>query len=323
MIVDAHCDVLFELRLDDTGLSRGLVLREELLERHWLPRLKAGGVGVQVCPLYGPCAPGPGAAERALAQEAALRRAVEANAERVCLARTSADLADPRLRLVLSMEGVEPLEGDPAAFEAWYERGVRSASLTWNHANAFAGGIATPTHGLTRAGRRLVERFGELGVMLDLAHASEQTWRDVIETGVPFSVTHAACRAVHDHPRNLADWQLEALAACHGVLGVMALAFVVDPDKPTLGRWVDHVDHAIANMGIEHVGLGADFVDQVPTADPDAVVAKRRLGLDGFTDPSEYPAVAAALRDRGYDGDKLDAILSGNWLRALGAALPA
>ena len=323
MIVDPHCDVLFELLLDDAARPRELVLRDGLFERHWLPRFEAGGVGVQVCPLYGACAPGPGAAKRARDQEAVLRRAVEANAERVCFARSRADLADRRLRLVLSMEGAEPLEGDPAAFEAWYERGVRSASLTWNHANAFAGGITTPMHGLTGAGRRLVERFGELGVMLDLAHASEQTWRDVIETGVPFSVTHACCRAVNNHPRNLADWQLKALAACGGVLGVMALAFVVDPDEPTLSRWVDHVDHAVAIMGIEHVGLGADFVDQVPSAHPDTVAAKRSLGLAGFTEPSEYPALVAVLGDRGYDGGELDAILSRNWLRIVRAALPA
>ena len=323
MIVDAHCDVLLELLLDDAASPSELVLRDGLFERYWLPRLKAGGVGVQVCPLYGACSPGPGARERALAQEAVLRKAVDANAECVCLARTQRDLADPRLRLVLSMEGVDPLEGDPAAFEDWYERGVRSASLTWNHANAFAGGIATPAQGLTGAGRELVECFGELGVMLDLAHASEQTWRDVIAMGVPFSVTHAGCRAVHDHPRNLADWQLEALAACGGVLGVMALAFVVDPDEPTLGSWVDHVEHAAAVMGIEHVGLGSDFVDQVPSADARAARAKRRLGLEGFTEPSDYPALVAALGDRGYDGDQLQAIGSENWLRILGAAFSA
>src|SRR3954453_21993702 len=83
MIVDPQCDGLFELLLDDAALARELVLREGLRERHWLPRLEAGGVGVQVCPLYGACTPGPGAAERAMAQEVVLRRAVEANADRV------------------------------------------------------------------------------------------------------------------------------------------------------------------------------------------------------------------------------------------------
>jgi membrane dipeptidase len=97
--------------------------------------------------LYGASAPGVGARGRALAQEAEFRRTVESNAERVCLVLTRGELEDPRLRLVLSMEGAEPLEGDPGAFEAWYERGVRSAGLTWNYANEFAGGSTQPRKG--------------------------------------------------------------------------------------------------------------------------------------------------------------------------------
>ena len=77
-------------------------------------------------------------------------RLIGDNTERVCLVHTRAQLDDPRLRLLLSMEGVEPLDGDPGAFDEWYGRGVRSASLTWNHANEFAGGIDTPGQGLGR-----------------------------------------------------------------------------------------------------------------------------------------------------------------------------
>jgi membrane dipeptidase len=323
VIVDAHTDMVLEL-LASGGEEPSLELilrrgRQGLLERYWLPRLEAGGVGIQICPLYGASELGAGARERALAQEAELRRAAEETAERVCLVRTCADLADPRVRLVLSMEGVEPLEGDPSAFEDWYARGVRSVSLTWNHPNEFAGGIETPTQGLTERGRALVRRFAELGVMLDLAHASERTWRDVLDEGLPFSVTHAGCRAVHDHPRNLADWQLEALADNGGVLGLMGLAFAIDPRTPTMARLLDHLDHAVAVMGIEHVGLGADFVDHV---DDDARI-KRRMGLEGFTAPDDFPALVEALRRRGYDGARLDAILSTNWLRILRAAFLA
>jgi membrane dipeptidase len=140
---------------------------------------------------------------------------------------------------------------------------------------------------------------------------------------LPFSVTHAGCRAVRDHPRNLADWQLEALAARGGVLGMMALAFVVDPEAPTLSRWLDHVDHAVAVMGVEHVGLGADFIDQVADAEQGQATAKARWGLEGFTGPDDYPALVDALTGRGYEGKRLEAILSGNWLRVLGESLPA
>jgi membrane dipeptidase len=337
MIVDAHTDVVLETVVRDGDKpSFELVLRRGaagVFKRYWLSRLAAGGVGVQICPLYGEGAYRNDARERTLAQEAEFRRVVEANAEQVCHVQTSAELHDPRLRLVLSMEGVEPLEGDPGAFDDWYERGVRTASLTWNHANEFAGGIDAPTQGLTDQGRALVRRFGELDVMLDLAHASEQTWHDVLEEGVPFSVTHAGCRAVRDHPRNLADWQLEGLAERGGVLGMMALSFVVDPDAPTLSRWLDHFDHAVEVMGIDHVGLGADFVDQVapteqgfgldeaPQADM-AQVAKSRFALHGFTGPENFPSLITALRGRGYDGQRLEAIMSGNWLRILREMLP-
>ena len=115
---------------------------------------------------------------------------------------------------------------------------------------------------------------------------------------------------------------------------MMALAFVVDPDAPTLSRWLDHVDHAVAVMGIEHVGLGADFVDQVAHTEQGhrldkvlqtetVTVDKSHLGLEGFTGPDDYPALVAALRGRGYEGDRLEAIMSRNWLRILRAALPA
>jgi membrane dipeptidase len=331
-IVDAHTDVLLELVVrDGEEPSFELVLRSgkvAVFERYWLPRLEAGGVAVQVCPLYGEGARRGDPRDRALAQAAEFDRLMAEHAQRVCQVSARADLDDPRLQLVLAMEGVEPLEGDPGAFDGWYARGVRSASLTWNDANDFAGGVASPRQGLTLKGRALVRRFGELGVVLDLAHASEETWRDVLEENVPFSVTHAGCRAVCDHPRNLADWQLEALAAHGGVLGMMALPFVVDRDAPTLWRWLDHFDHAVAVMGTEHVGLGADFVDQVThdeqTELGEAAIGrgtKSRLALDGFTGPEDFPSLVTALRERGYEGTRLQAITSGNWLRILRDAL--
>jgi membrane dipeptidase len=339
VIVDAHTDVLLELvvRVGEEPLFE-LVLRQGragVFERYWLPRLEAGGVGIQICPLYGEGARRSDPRERALAQVAEFGRLVDEYRERVCQVSTRAELDDSRLRLLLAMEGVEPLEGDPDAFEEWFGRGVRLVSLTWNHANEFAGGIDSPERGLTTEGRALVRRFEELGVVLDLAHASEQTWHDVLEEEMPFSVTHAGCRAVWDHRRNLADWQLEALAERGGVLGMMALPFVIDRHTPTLSRWLDHFDHAIAVMGIEHVGLGADFVDQVaPTAQAPGLpevaqteiaqaATKSRLALDGFVGPEDFPSLITALRTRGYDATRLEAISSGNWLRILSDALPA
>src|SRR5207244_13520753 len=134
-------------------------------------------------------------------------------------------------------------------------------------------------------------------------------------------VSHGACRGVCETPRNLADDQLRALAERGGVLGLMQLPIVIDPESWTMERVVDHVDHAVSVMGIEHVGLGADFIDQVADAEQEhrldeaspagaekVAGTKARLGLEGFTGPDDYPALVDALKSRGYDGDRLEAI---------------
>jgi membrane dipeptidase len=116
---------------------------------------------------------------------------------------------------------------------------------------------------------------------------------------------------------------MEAIAARGGVLGVLAMPFVVDPDEPSIDRLVDHIDHAVAVMGIEHVVLGGDFFAQIaraaaPSADPDPEHA-----LAGLAGPEDYPALVEVLRRRGYEGANLDAILGGNLVRFLQASLPS
>jgi membrane dipeptidase len=291
-----------------------------------------------VCPLYAADRPADRARAAALELAGELRRALRENEDDVFQVRTRRDLervgSDGRIALLLSLEGAEPLEGDPARLDELWELGVRMVGLTWNFPNAFAGGIDAPDKGLTDAGRALLDRVGELGGVVDLAHASEPTFSEAVERARHVLVSHACCRALHDHPRNLSDTQLRALAAQGGVLGVMALALVVG-EPPTAERLVDHVDHAVEVMGIEHVALGADFVDQVDTLEvargkrqTDAMVEARRigggrLGLRDLAGPEDYPRLVEALERRGYASRDLDAILHGNLLRLLREALPA
>jgi len=331
LIADAHNDLLLEL----TFRSR----EENPFAHHWLPKLDAGGVSLQVCPLYPALEAVPEAALRTtLEQVRACHRAVTENSERVTLVRTRADLdaveRGGRTGLLLSMEGVEPLGASADLIDVYWELGVRMVGLTWNRRNAFADGLGEERPGgLSQRGRALVARLVETGVAIDLAHASEPTFWDVLERSgdAPVLVSHAACRAVLDTPRNVSDEQMRAVAERGGVLGMMALPLVVDPEKPTIDRLLDHVEHAIAVMGIEHVALGGDFIRQlvdagiVEPAPPDTLLAPGATldeALDGLAGPEDYGTLIEALRARGFDDDAVEAIAWRNLVRVLRLALP-
>jgi membrane dipeptidase len=320
-IADAHNDLLAELvirRAEDAPFGR-----------HWLPPLRAGGVRLQVCPIYTEVEPPRETVlRRAVAQIAAFRRALDENpadTRSITQAGDVLDLADDdRLALMLSIEGVEPWEPDDVLADDFWDLGVRMAGLTWNHRNLFADGVGEPANGgLSARGRRLVERLVGRGMILDLSHASEQTFRDVLAlTGdSPVLVSHAACRAVFDSPRSLSDAQMEALAARGGVLGIMALPFVIDPERPTIDRFIDHIDHAVSVMGIERVVLGGDFYAQIALADP-TIGESEYVELEGLAGPEMYPSLVDAMQRRGYEGERLAAILGANLVGFLRRSLP-
>jgi membrane dipeptidase len=329
MIADAHNDLLLEL-----------VLRRDEpnpFAAHWLPKLRAGGVTLQVCALY----TGGGSVEatRVAAEELVdvFRRLLDENGDTVLQVQSREDLAaaNGRIGLVLSMEGVEALGHDPLAFADFWAAGVRMVGLTHNVPNAFAGGLDAPDQGLTDRGRALVDDLAGRGAVIDLAHASERTFYEILERAPTATVivSHACCRTVHDVPRNLTDEQLTALAERDGFLGLMALALTVGGDA-SVARLVDHLDHAVGVMGAGRVGLGTDVIDQVTESElafgnellPIVVEAREagggRLGLRDFTGPEHFPVLVAALRARGYEGERLEGILSGNLKRILGEALP-
>ena len=328
-IADAHNDLLVELafRAADDNPFR----------KYWLEPLRAGGVTLQVCPVSTAFERLPeGALREALEQVGAFHRALGENPTDLFQVEGRADLEalrdDGPIGLILAMEGMEPLGYSPSMADIFWQLGVRVFGLTWNRRNPFADGIGEPAHGgLSRLGRQLVARLAELGALVDLSHASERTFLDVLERNDRnVLVSHAACRALCDTPRNLSDEQLRALAGAGGLLGLMVLPPTIDPDDPTIGRVVDHLDHAVEVMGPEHVCLGADFFRQVALSGavrkPPDSLRPPGMGLDYSIDdlsgPEHLPNLVAVLEARGYEGDVLDGVLRGNLLRFLGRTLP-
>ena len=332
MIADAHADLLLELAYREHRLGE-----DQVFARTWLPLLATGGVGLQVCPIFVELDRQPESTLReALGQAASFHRALRENPEHVIGIRSAGDLEQvvlgERLGLLLSLEGVEEFGYEIWPADAFWELGVRMASLTWNRRNPYADGVAE-SGGLSRLGERLVDRLVELGMIIDLAHASPATFTEVLgRTGdSAVLVSHAACRAVNDHPRNLNDDQLSALAERGGLLGLMLHPLAVDHERRTIARVIDHLEHAIGVVGVEHVCLGGDFVQRIaqvlPASAPlpDGLApAGLELGstIEGLAGPEDYPALVAALVERGWRESDIAAVTHANLLGFLARALP-
>jgi membrane dipeptidase len=219
---------------------------------------------------------------------------------------------------VLHFEGAEAIAPDLSNFDAYYDRGLRSLGPAWSRPTQFADGVpfrypSTPdcAGGLTDAGRRLVERCDDRGVLVDCAHLASEGFWDVHDTSTnPVVVSHAAAHGVCPLSRNLTDDQLDAVADTDGVVGLTFAANALrpdggnDPDVP-LSVVVEHVDYLVDRMGVDHVALGSDF-------DGATVV-------DSIGDAAGVRDLLAALRESGYSQRDLRMLAHGNWLRVLGA----
>ncbi len=278
-----------------------------------------------------------GALREALSLAASFHRALHECGDRVVQLTTAADLdtveAGERIGLMLSLEGVECFGVETWPADVFHALGVRMAGLTWNRRNAFADGAAEEGGSLSRLGRELVDRLVSLGVILDLAHASRGLFAEVLErtAGAPVIYSHGGCRAVYDTPRNLDDDQLRALADAGGLLGLMLHPLVIGPERRTVDRVVDHLEHAISVMGPERVCLGGDFTQRLWEAMPVPNVTKDGLappglapglGIEGLTGPEQYPALVERLAARGWGDEEVAAVTAGNLLRFLRDALP-
>ena len=330
MIADAHVDLLMELAYRERRLGETKVFADT-----WLPLFERGGVGLQVCAVYVDVSVQPeGSLREALSMVAAFHSALRENADRVMQVTAAADLdaveAGGGIGLLLSLEGVECFGVETWPADVFHALGVRMAGLTWNRRNAFADGAAEEGGSLSWLGRELVDRLVSLGVILDLAHASRGLFAEVLErvgsAGAPVLCSHGGCRGVFDTPRNLDDDQLRALAAADGIFGLMLHPVAIGPERRTIDGVIDHLEHAVAVIGIEHVCLGGDFTKRLWEAMPPPPEPKDGLappgvtpgqGIEDLTGPECYPALVAGLERRGWSGEDVKAVTSANLLRFL------
>jgi membrane dipeptidase len=309
--VDMHCDSVSE------AYRTGRSLAKPCVNGHAdLPRLRLAGIKLQFFALFPDRIYHPG---RTLYQVLRLLDyATEAFREDAgtIVIRTRRDLerclATEALGAVLTVEGGEPLEGEIRILRTLYRLGVRGLGLTWNNRNELADGVAEGQTGggLTRFGRQVLLEMNRLGMFIDVSHLSEAGFWDVIElSSAPVIASHSNCSAVWNHPRNLTDRQIKAVAELKGVVGVNLVPQFVGPQGAGHNALIEHVDHICSLVGDEYVGFGSDF-DGTENL------------ICGVNDVTDFPDLVAGLRNRGYSEESVARICGRNCLRVLEAVLP-
>lgn len=328
---DTHNDIpLFTIKGDDIGKS--------LPKRHTdIARLRAGNTGAVYFSVW--TSPRLMATKGAAAKQT---RAVFATIHNDIikrypatfeLARTAGDVERIRkagkIAALIGIEGGHSIENSLDLLREFHKAGAGYMTLTHSESTAWADSAGTGSKaarrrsgGLSDFGRKVVAEMNRLGMIVDVSHVADETFYDVLEISrVPVFASHSSCRALTNHPRNMTDDMIRALARKGGVIQINFGCWFINKasrdaslrsvpaaklPRATLADVVAHIEHAVKVGGIDAVGIGPDYdgVECVP------------VGLD---DVSKYPALTRALLERGYTAEQIRKLYHGNTLRVMRA----
>ena len=237
---------------------------------------------------------------------------VQQNSRSISIARTPADLYEDKRKgrksIMFAIENGLALNHDLKNVQHFAQRGVVYITLCHNGDNDICDSAkGCNTHnGVSQFGERVIEQMNNYGIMVDLSHAAEKSFYDALDISrTPIVCSHSNCRALCDHPRNLTDDQLRALAQRGGLCHITLYGgFLRASGEATVMDALDHLEHAIELMGVDHVGLGTDF-------DGDG-------GVRGLADASELINFTLHLMRRKYSERDIERIWGGNWIRLMG-----
>lgn len=214
---------------------------------------------------------------------------------------------DGKRAIMLGIENGYAIGKDICNVEAFRKRGVVYMTLCHNGDNDICDS-ARGNHehgGVSEFGKQVIEEMNQVGMMVDLSHAGEESFYDALQISkTPIVCSHSSARALCDHPRNLTDEQMRALAKTGGVAQVTLYhGFLKKQTDATILDAIDHLNHMVNIMGIEHVGIGTDF-------DGDG-------GIRGCASASELINFTRRLLRERYTEEQIQMIWGGNFLRVM------
>jgi membrane dipeptidase len=214
----------------------------------------------------------------------------------------SQKIEDGMINVLLSIEDISFIN-DTYEIELLKQRGVKSATLSWNHENKLCGG-AYSDRGLTNTGREVLKKLLEENFIIDLAHASEKTFFDVVKhLNKPFIVSHSNCFSLCPHPRNLTDEQIKIVRDFDGIIGINFYSpFVKDKGKANLNDVARHIAYIAELIGVQYISFGSDFdgADEFP---------------EGLRDVEDLPNIVNELGKYGFSEKEIMDICYFNLVR--------
>jgi len=350
-VFDAHCDTALRLTGDDP-----VDLGKRLADGHLdLPRMTEGGVGAQVFACWvDPDLHVDRWVPDTLEMISAVKEQADRHSDRLAVALSGTEIVaaknSGRIAAVIGIEGGHVLGGSVQRLEEFYGAGVRCLTLTWTNSNEIADSSdgEAKWNGLSPAGRDIVAAMNRLGMVIDLSHASDRTFYDVVEaSAAPVLVSHSSSRDICDIPRNISDDMLRALAENGGVACINFFPAFLDKETHTKvfaiwGKYREErsrlaaeyggdpkrVDEEIGGVYIEQVkkipmpGIeaAADHIEHIASV---AGVGHTGIGSDfdgimvvppGLEDVSKMQALAAILAGRGWKKDDIASVMGENLL---------
>jgi membrane dipeptidase len=238
-----------------------------------------------------------------------------------------------KVAVIMGLQNADEFR-EPKDVKDFYDLGLRCAQLTYNTQNLIGSGSTERVDGgITDYGVKIIEAMNEAGMLIDVSHSGDRTTLDAIEISPkPIAITHSNCRALNNHPRLKTDEAIRKLAAKGGVMGITGVRmFVKDKEPTTIEDIVDHIDHVVKLVGIEHVGIGSDSdlmgYDHMPKDQYEKLKAaykssyafRDKIDTDGFDHPQKVYDLTAAMLRRNYGKENIQAVLGGNFRRLLGS----
>ncbi|GAA3796973.1 dipeptidase [Sphaerisporangium flaviroseum] len=332
IVADTHNDLLMAVS------ARPPEMWASFFREQWLPQLREGGVDVQVLPVFIDSQFRPeGSLRQTLRMIECAHVLAEGNPDEVSICydgqQIDEALALGRIALVIALESMPGLDASVELLPTLFRLGVRVASIAHWGRTPLADGSGEDATGsrLTAHGVAALKEMERLGMIFDISHLGASGVAHVLEIATrPVIATHSSARALRDHHRNLTDEQLRAVSAGGGVVCVNFLAPFLseNPEEYTAERLADHITHIADVAGIDHVGLGPDFMREVMTdltppccetvayGEIDSLAA-----IPGLEGPRGMPLVTEQLLKRGLTDEEIRKILGGNVMRLFRAEL--